>query len=228
MNSQNSVTRNREVTTEEVQMKSQTAIYIKSFLKSVLLALRVPLLILFFLSTEKQVILLDVKRWSQINELNHNSKLVILLSLLKLKEFISLYYYRIRQGNFLAAALTYIFKTIYKEEQTLFIQCNSIGSGLFLQHAFSTIIYANSIGENCWINQQVTIGHNGKNNKPTIGKNVRIAAGAKVLGRVNIGDNVTVGANAVVVKDVPENCVVVGVPAYIIKRNGVKVKEQLQ
>jgi len=207
-------------------MKSQTAIYIKSFLKCILLLLRVPLLILFFLTTEKQVILLDVERWSEINELNHSSKLVSLLSLTKLKEFISLYYYRIRQGNLLAAALTYIFKVIYPEN-TIFIECNSIGPGLFLQHGFSTIISADSIGENCWINQQVTIGHNGKNNRPTIGKNVRIASGAKVIGRITIGDNVIVGANAVVVKDVPENCVVVGVPAYIIKRNGVKVKEEL-
>jgi serine O-acetyltransferase len=205
-----------------------TAIYIKSFLKSLLWILRVPLLTLFFLSTEQQVILSDIKYWSQIHEWKHSSNFVILLSLLKLKEFRSLYYYRIRQGNLLAAVFTYIFNAIYKEEQTLFIQCNSLGLGLFIQHGFSTIIYANSIGENCWINQQVAIGYKDKNGKPTIGNNVRIAAGAKVLGRVTIGDNAIVGANAVVVKDVPENCVVVGVPAYIVKRNEVKVKEELK
>lgn len=54
-----------------------------------------------------------------------------------------------------------------------------------------------------------------------------ICAGAKVLGKVTIGDNSIVGANAVVVKDVPPNCTVVGVPAYIIKRDGKKVHEDL-
>lgn len=74
----------------------------------------------------------------------------------------------------------------------------------------------------------MTIGYANDNiNCPKIGVNVRISAGAKVLGGITIGDNVTVGANAVVVKDVPENCVVVGVPAYIVKRNGMKVREPL-
>jgi serine O-acetyltransferase len=60
-----------------------------------------------------------------------------------------------------------------------------------------------------------------------IGDNVRIGAGAKVLGGITLGDNVSVGANAVVVKDVPPNCVVVGVPAYIVKRDGKRVRESL-
>lgn len=62
---------------------------------------------------------------------------------------------------------------------------------------------------------------------PVIGDNVRIGAGAKVLGGITLGNNVTVGANAVVVKDVPANCVVVGVPARIVRRNGVRVNERL-
>ncbi|MEO0490941.1 MAG: serine acetyltransferase, partial [Cyanobacteria bacterium J06659_2] len=66
-----------------------------------------------------------------------------------------------------------------------------------------------------------------KSSRPWIGDNVRITAGAKVIGGVKIGNNVTVGANAVVVKNVPDDCVVVGVPAYIVRRNGVKVKEEL-
>jgi serine acetyltransferase len=62
---------------------------------------------------------------------------------------------------------------------------------------------------------------------PVIGSNVAIYAGAKVLGNITIGDNVNIGANAVVVKDVPDNCTVVSVPAYIVKRNGIKVREEL-
>jgi serine O-acetyltransferase len=109
----------------------------------------------------------------------------------------------------------------------LLIYTREIGPGLFIQHGFATIISAEKIGRNCWINQQVTIGFSNDTDCPTIGDNVIIYAGAKIIGKVKIGDNSIVGANAVVVRDVPENCTVVGVPAYIVRRNGVKVKEPL-
>ncbi len=110
---------------------------------------------------------------------------------------------------------------------TLYIYTQDIGKGLFIQHGFATIIAAQSIGENCWINQQVTIGYANKEDIPVIGNNVVINSGAKVIGKVEIGNNAIVGANAVVVKNVPQNCTVVGVPAYIIKKDGVKTKERL-
>ena len=99
--------------------------------------------------------------------------------------------------------------------------------GLFIQHGFATIIAAKSIGANCWINQQVTIGYSNNSDAPTIGNGVSISAGAKVLGDVTIGDYSKIGANAVVVKNVPANCTVVGVPAYIVKQDGVKVQKPL-
>ncbi|WP_305848820.1 serine O-acetyltransferase [Microcystis aeruginosa] len=121
----------------------------------------------------------------------------------------------------------YILRFFYRESSYLFLDSScSIGKGLFIQHGFSTIVMAD-LGDNCWINQQVTIGYKDKSGRPKIGNNVRITAGAKVLGNITIGDNVTVGANSVVVKDVPANCVVVGIPARIIKRDGVKVDEKL-
>jgi serine O-acetyltransferase len=110
---------------------------------------------------------------------------------------------------------------------TLYIYTRDIGSGLFIHHGFATIISAKKIGRNCWINQQVTIGFSNDTDCPTLGDNVIVYAGAKILGNVRIGDNSIVGANAVVVRDVPQNCTVVGVPAYIVRRNGVKVKESL-
>ena len=103
---------------------------------------------------------------------------------------------------------------------TLYLYTPHIGEGLFIQHGFSTIINANSIGKNCWINQQVTIGFTNNTDSPTLGDDVTVYAGAKVLGNVFIGNNSVVGANAVVVKDVPSDCTVVGIPAKIIKRNG--------
>ena len=84
-----------------------------------------------------------------------------------------------------------------------------------------------SIGANCRVNQQVTIGFRNGPRLPRIGDNVHIAAGARVLGDLTVGDNVIIGANAVVTKDVPSNCTVVGVPAYIVKRDGERVHEAL-
>jgi len=110
---------------------------------------------------------------------------------------------------------------------SLYIYADNIGKGLFIQHGFATIIAAKSIGENCWINQQVTIGYSNDTDMPTLGNGVTINAGAKVIGNVTIGDNSVVGANAVVVKNVPANCTVVGIPAYIVKRDGVRVNEKL-
>lgn len=83
------------------------------------------------------------------------------------------------------------------------------------------VIHARAVvGRNCLIGQGVTIGgKSGWYEVPVIGDNVEINAGARILGPVRIGNNVIVGANAVVVKDVPDNCVVAGVPARIIMEN---------
>ncbi|MNG29745.1 Serine acetyltransferase [compost metagenome] len=74
------------------------------------------------------------------------------------------------------------------------------------------------IGENCVIRQGVTIGNRKSGDDvPTIGDNVDIGAGAVIIGKIKIGDNVKIGANAVVLKDVPDNCTAVGNPARHIK-----------
>jgi serine O-acetyltransferase len=203
--------------------------FIIKFAQAIGQILSFPMLILFFLSKNKEVIILDVSQWiKRLDKSKESSPAWInLLYLLSMyQEFRNIYYYRIKQGGPIGFVLTQGFKILYKQCPSLFIDSDNIGSGLFLQHGFSTIIAADSIGENCSVSQQVTIGYNTKG-RPTIGNNVSIGAGAKVIGKVTIDDNVKVGANAVVVKNVPKNCVVVGVPAYIVKRDGVKVKEQL-
>lgn len=90
----------------------------------------------------------------------------------------------------------------------------------------AVVIHARAvIGNNCIIGQCVTIGGKSKHkNVPRIGNNVQISIGAKILGPITIGDNVIVGANAVVVKDVPANCIVAGVPAKII-RNNIRIED---
>lgn len=94
-----------------------------------------------------------------------------------------------------------------------------IGKGLILQHAFSTILFPEMMGENCQVWHNVTIGRaQNKGRRPRIGNNVKICAGAIVIGDIEIGDNVVIGAGAVVTKNVPANCVVVGNPSRIIKK----------
>lgn len=187
-----------------------------------------PLLILFYLTRKnRSVIILDIQRWCEIDRIRYNSDLIKLLYLLFMKnEFRNLFYHRLKTDNLFTEILARFFGNIYRGLPTLQIIVDNCDSGLYLSHGLCTIIRAKSIGKNCIISSQVIIGQNGWN-YPTIGNNVRITSGAKVIGNVTIGDNSIIGANAVVVKNVPENCVVVGIPAHIIKRNGIRVNELL-
>lgn len=95
-----------------------------------------------------------------------------------------------------------------------------IGGGLILPHPNGVVIHGKAIiGTNCMLMQQVTIGQLADDEKvPQIGNNVYIGAGARVLGGVRLGDGCSVGANAVVLIDVPESATAVGVPAKIVKK----------
>lgn len=97
-----------------------------------------------------------------------------------------------------------------------------IGRGTKLAYGgIGLVIHARAVvGRNCMIGQGVTIGgKSGWYEVPVIGDNVEIHAGARILGPIRIGNNVIIGANTVVVKDVPDNCVVAGIPARIIREN---------
>ena len=96
---------------------------------------------------------------------------------------------------------------------------SEIGPGFRIEHCGSIFIRAN-IGKNCRVQQQTTIGYRGGfkgGGVPTLGDNVYVGAGAKILGEVKIGDNAKIGANAVVLKDIPNNALAVGVPAKVKK-----------
>lgn len=99
-----------------------------------------------------------------------------------------------------------------------------IGSGFYIGHFGGIVVNAKSvIGRNCNISQGVTLGqaNRGKNKGyPTLGDNVYIGPGAKIVGAVTIGNNVAIGANCVVTKDVPDNSVVVGIPGRVISQEG--------
>ena len=104
-----------------------------------------------------------------------------------------------------------------------YIQPNTFGKGLAIAHIGPVIVndYA-KIGSNCRIHVGVNIGGgiNKPEDAPTIGENVYIGPGAKIYGRIKIGNNVAIGANAVVNKDVPDNVTVAGVPAKIVNNKG--------
>ncbi|MGB9768466.1 MAG: serine O-acetyltransferase [Dictyoglomus turgidum] len=109
-----------------------------------------------------------------------------------------------------------------------------IGKGFFIDHGMGVVIgETTEIGDNVLIYQGVTLGGTGKEKgkrHPTIGNNVVIGAGAKVLGPITIGDNTRIGAGSVVLKSVPPNCTVVGVPGRIVTQEGKKLtpKEMLE
>lgn len=102
----------------------------------------------------------------------------------------------------------------------------TIGTGAFIDHGMGVVVGETAIiGKNCLIYQGVTLGGTGKESgkrHPTLGDNVVVGAGAKVLGNITIGDNVRIGAGSVVVKDVPPNSTVVGIPGRVVQRRGQK------
>lgn len=101
-----------------------------------------------------------------------------------------------------------------------FILCRTIGGGIRAVHSFSTICNAKSIGENFTIRQNTTIGNkiDGRNDLvPTIGNNVIVGANVVIIGDIKIGNNVIIGAGSVVLKDIPDNAIVAGNPARILR-----------
>jgi serine O-acetyltransferase len=185
----------------------------------------------FTRSTSKSIIEKDIQRWiiyCQPDRVGVSKEENLIWLIQNYQEFRNLFYYRI--GSYTKIWSRYILsvsKKLYKPMDTLFINSPSIGPGLFIQHGFSTIIEADKIGENCIINQDVTIGYKDEFGKPILGNNVHICAGAKVLGKIVIGDNSIIGANAVVTKNVPPYCTVAGVPARIIRLDGKRVDQSL-
>jgi serine O-acetyltransferase len=100
----------------------------------------------------------------------------------------------------------------------------TIGQGVFIDHGMGVVIGETAIvGDYCLIYQNVTLGGTGKETgkrHPTLGNNVVVGSGAKVLGNINIGDRVMIGAGSIVLRDVPKDCTVVGVPGRIVSRTG--------
>jgi serine O-acetyltransferase len=100
------------------------------------------------------------------------------------------------------------------------VNTQRLGGGLLLPHPQGVVIHPEAeVGPNCLLLQQVTLGTGPRSGVPRLGGHVDVGAGAKILGGVSIGDHAVIGANAVVIADVPAFCVAVGIPA-VVKRRG--------
>ena len=104
-----------------------------------------------------------------------------------------------------------------------------IGRGVFIDHGSGVVIGETAeVGDGCTIYQGVTLGGTGKDKgkrHPTLGKNVLVGSGARILGPFTVGDNAKIAANAVVLSEVPANSTAVGVPARVVRLNGVRVEQ---
>ena len=105
-----------------------------------------------------------------------------------------------------------------------------IGKGLFIDHGSGVVIGETTvIGDNCTIYQGATLGGTGKDigkRHPTLGNNVMVGAGAKILGPFKVGDNSKIASNAVVLEEIPPDSTAVGVPARVVRRGGIKTLGQ--
>lgn len=127
------------------------------------------------------------------------------------RSFRNLFYYRM--GEYRSVFISWLLPP----ERTMTIWCPHIGKGAHLEHSYATYLNAESIGDDFYCLQMVTLG-NGKGGRPTIGNDVKIYTGATVFGGIHIGNHVTIGAGAVVFQDIPDGATVVGNPGRIIQK----------
>lgn len=186
--------------------------------------LAIPHIMVLRLHPKKLELIHEMDIWLKILRIPKDGLSGFVFLLTNVKEYRNVFYFRV-------GGISRLLRLFFPKLDSCYLQTDksSVGHGLVLQHGFSTIINAKVIGENCQIWHNVTIGlsESGSNKKPSIGNNVKICAGAIVLGDIHIGNNAIIGAGAVVTKNVPEDVTVVGNPAVIIKQAGIKTISKL-
>jgi len=175
-----------------------------------------PLVWIYRVTDQQDVIDADVTRWAEMLWVSDRNRMLGRL-LYAFPEFRSVYYHRLLQGNPTGALLARLARLAWKGIPGLDMSNTEIGPGLFVSHGQATVLSAERIGANLQVHQGVTVGWDYQGDRrPIIGDNVFIGAGAKILGAVTVGDGARIGANAVVVRDVPAGATAVGVPARIV------------
>lgn len=150
----------------------------------------------------------DAARWDDLYGVDYGVR----WNFIRRREFRNLAYHRLRHSGRVGRAAAVALAVVFRPEMTLFLDTREIGPGFFIQHGFATIVAAERIGRNCWVNQQVTIGHEASGS-PVLEDDVKVYAGAIVTGKLTMGAGSRAAAGAVVRTDVPADTTVGGVPA---------------
>jgi serine O-acetyltransferase len=163
----------------------------------------------FFIHRNKNIIIKDIRRGLDDMGVKHSDAIGLIYLLAFCDQFRNIFYFRTRPySSFL--------NILCPQLSSLKIQVTEIGEGLIFVHGFASAIGGWSIGKNCKIYQQVTIGGT-KHGAPVIGDNVTIYPGAIILGNVKIGNDVVIGANSTVYKNVPDNSTVLPGTSRVMK-----------
>jgi len=179
-----------------------------------------PHICLFVLSKNHLIIREDIDAYMKEYKVKGGNIYGLLHFLFYNKSFRVLFYYRIGDAKFLISFLAPGLSNFSISKGT------QLDTGILFYHSYSTIINAHYVGKNCKILHNVTLGF--KNEKaPTILNNVEIYPNAVIVGGIMIGNNTVIGPGAVVFKDIPDNCVVVGNPSYILKQDGIVVNKKI-
>lgn len=174
--------------------------------------LLIPHLIIYKMSNNKAVIDQDIARWKEAKGVSGSNQKLLLHFLANSSDFRTVFYFRI------GGLVPHILNLYCKKEKYFTIDINTkLAGGILTGHPYATILNAESIGENFYVNHLVTVGAE-KGKRPVIGNNVSIYTGAIVIGDIEIGDNCLIGAGCVVTKSIPANSTVVGNPARIINK----------
>jgi len=186
--------------------------YVRLIMAMMFSWLYLPHILIYHLAGEgKMLIDSDLCRLREQINIRMNKYFLLIYLLHNNRYFRTLFYYRM--GPILSMFISW-----WRPGDRYFSisQTTQIGKGFKFAHPYATIINADTIGDNFYCIHNTTIG--AYKGRPKIGNNVSLGANVTIIGDIYIGDNVIVGAGSVVVKDVPDNCVVAGNPAKIIKK----------
>jgi serine O-acetyltransferase len=188
-----------------------------------------PLVLAYRASRQAETIQADIARWREMLgipghgiEFGIDVESALRAYLAAVPEFRNVFYYRLSAGGGWPATVGLIGRLLWQPLDSLELNCPSIGPGLVVAHGYGAVLTAERVGANCTIHQQVTVGWRdvvqsghvqGPLRPPILADNVFLGTGAKILGGITVGKDVVVGANAVVIRDVPDGCTAVGVPA---------------
>lgn len=194
----------------------------KNIILIVLSIILFPISILFLCSSNKSLLIEDVRVTNERLGMPWRGVLGLIYLMIEVKYFRNIFYMRINKKPFLI-------RLFFPEDSNFRICKRNIGPGMYAAHPFSTILNAKSIGKNFSFRQCTTLGNkeDGRNDLvPVIGDNVTLGSHVCIIGDITIGNNVIVGAGSVVVKSVPDNVVVVGNPARVIRKNNEHSKSE--